>query len=294
MSAKIIEKKWFRVILVIVSVVGMVILAGYQRRTGPTWPISVDEAFGGGQIVGELPRSHGGEDGAVISLSAPQDVDGEVRWRRYPTNDEWQTLYLDRQNQLLTVELPHQPPAGKLEYSLLLSASSARLELPPDEAAVIRYRGDVPAWVLIPHILCMFIALAIVLRSAFGALFDESNVGRFATWVLLFLIPGGFILGPIVQKYAFGAYWTGWPFGTDWTDNKTLAALVAWLLVLALRRWRPQLVRAAVLLAAAVMMAVYLIPHSMRGSELDWSELDPVEQSAASGAETPASAQPPE
>ena len=188
---------------------------------------------------------------------------------------------MTRRGDALVVALPHQPPAGKLEYSVRLSSAGQQLLLPAGEAAVIRYRADVPAWVLIPHILCMFIALAIVLRSALGALLGEKDVGRFANWVLGFLVPGGFILGPLVQKFAFDAYWTGWPFGTDWTDNKTLAALLAWILVLVVRRWRPQLVRAAVLLASAVMMAVYLIPHSIHGSELDWSEEAAVEEAVS-------------
>jgi hypothetical protein len=274
MSNRLFEQRWFRITLGLLAFIGMVILAAYQRRTGPTWPIPVLESVGESEISGELPRSHGGEGGAEISLLAPVDVSGEIRWRRYPTQDEWHTTTMVRQGELLAVELPHQPPAGKLEYSVRLTSPDRQFVLPQGEAAVIRFRADVPAWILIPHILCMFAALAIVLRSALGALLDESHVGRFAPWILGFLIPGGFILGPMVQKFAFGAYWTGWPFGTDWTDNKTLAALVGWILVLAVRRWRPRLVRVAVLLAAAIMMAVYLIPHSIHGSELDWSETE--------------------
>ena len=41
---------------------------------------------------------------------------------------------------------------------------------------------------------------------------------------LLLLAVGGFILGPLVQNYAFGELWTGVPFGWDLTDNKTLIA----------------------------------------------------------------------
>lgn len=74
------------------------------------------------------------------------------------------------------------------------------------------------------------------------------------------------ILGPLVQKYAFGAYWTGWPVGTDLTDNKTLIALIGWLAAaLALRTVpRPGV---WIVLAAVLMLGVFMIPHSLRGSE---------------------------
>ncbi|MEX1309185.1 MAG: hypothetical protein AB1Z65_02075, partial [Candidatus Sulfomarinibacteraceae bacterium] len=85
------------------------------------------------------------------------------------------------------------------------------------------------------------------------------------------LVFGGLFLGPVVQKFAFDAYWTGWPNGADLTDNKTLIAVIAWLpaTILALRR---STLRAAVVIGWIVMMGVFLIPHSLRGSEMDWSE----------------------
>jgi hypothetical protein len=76
-------------------------------------------------------------------------------------------------------------------------------------------------------------------------------------------------LGPLVQKYAFGAYWTGWPFGTDLTDNKTAIALIGWAGAFFAMRGsrRPQL---WALLASVLLLAVFLIPHSMLGSELKY------------------------
>jgi hypothetical protein len=54
---------------------------------------------------------------------------------------------------------------------------------------------------------------------------------------------GGLILGPPVQLEAFGALWTGWPFGADLTDNKTLIAVLAWVpaVVAALRNKKTRL-----------------------------------------------------
>jgi Na+/melibiose symporter-like transporter len=89
---------------------------------------------------------------------------------------------------------------------------------------------------------------------------------------------GGMVFGPFVQKFAFGAYWTGFPFGGDLTDNKTLIMWVCWLIaagVLAIKpRTKAVYGKIAVVVAAVVMTAVYLIPHSMRGSELDYGKLE--------------------
>jgi hypothetical protein len=96
-------------------------------------------------------------------------------------------------------------------------------------------------------------------------------------WTISLLFVGGLVLGPLVQKYAFGEYWTGIPYGTDLTDNKTLIAFVFWLIAVVAvwnrslhhshpwRRW-------FVVAASVVMLAVFVIPHSMWGSELKHSD----------------------
>jgi hypothetical protein len=268
-------RAWFRWLIGFIALVATVIMASYQRRTGPTWPIPVRETLAGSSISGELIRTQAGEGDAEVGLTvASASVSGEIVWRRYPTEEAWTHYPMERQGEMLVAKLPHQPAAAKLEYSVRLQDGDEELVLPPDETAIIRYRDDVPAWVLIPHILFMFASLWIVFRAALGALLVEAEVRRFIPWILGFLIPGGFLLGPLVQKYAFDAYWTGWPFGGDWTDNKTLAALVAWLIAWALAHYRPQLQRAAVILGTVVMIGVYLIPHSLHGSELDWSQME--------------------
>ena len=75
------------------------------------------------------------------------------------------------------------------------------------------------------------------------------------------------IFGPLVQFHAFGEYWTGIPFGWDLTDNKTLIAFLFWLLAVSgnWKREKPSLT----ILAAAIMLMIFSIPHSMFGSELD-------------------------
>jgi hypothetical protein len=180
--------------------------------------------------------------------------------------------------------LPAQPAAGKLEYFVELDSPDGIIRIPADESEnlIIRFKDPVPAGVLVPHIICMFLALLIGVRTALGAVVSPVRLKGLAWTTLALMTVGGMILGPIVQKYAFGAYWTGWPLGYDLTDNKTLIMWVVWVavaIVISKRgSARDAVVRGAILVAAVVMMAVYLIPHSLRGSELDYSELDePVE-----------------
>jgi hypothetical protein len=93
----------------------------------------------------------------------------------------------------------------------------------------------------------------------------------------IFLLFGGLFLGPVMQKFAFGAYWTGWPmqgifkFG-DMTDNKTAVAFIFWILAL-YKLWKNPEKRGWALLAAVVLFLVYMIPHSMMGSEIDHTAL---------------------
>lgn len=267
------EHRWFRVSVLILAILGAALMLVYQRRTGPTYPVRVDREVGSSQVEGKLPRSHAGSGDAVVSLAASgSGLRGEILWRRYPTQEEWRRVEMSPSDGQLTATLPHQPPAGKLEYTVRLSADGRELVLPEDGAAIIRFRDDVPAWVVIPHILFMFVSFGIAVRALLGALLGEARVGRFVPWVLGTLLIGGFLLGPLMQKFAFGEYWTGWPLGGDWTDNKTLVSLVAWVAAWLVLRKRPNLDRAMVLFGTLVMFAVYLIPHSVRGSEYDWEE----------------------
>ena len=267
---------WIRMFLWLVAFLLMGVLVIYQRRTGPTYPVRVNENIGGSTVTGKLPRSHPGEGGALVSLEAlGGEVSGELVWRRYPTQDAWERLPLVREGDQLQAELPHQSPAGKLEYSVRLEGGEPQVQLPHGEAAVIRFRGDVPPGALVPHIIFMFVGLLVALRAGLAAITMEARPDRLAPWALGFLVPGGLIFGPVVQKYAFGEYWTGWPFGTDWTDNKTAAGILSWVLALIIARWVPALRRVAVLVAVLATLAVYLIPHSIHGSELDWEAMEP-------------------
>ena len=268
------------VLLWIAAFVVTVLLAVFQRMTGPSYPIRGTEALPNGESLSySLPRSNEGRDELRIALPAPSGATrADLEWRRYPTDEPFQSqpMTASAEGEFET-RIPPQPAAGKVEYRILLELADGVISIPESEAVVARYRASVPAYVLIPHILAMFLSMLVSSRTLFEVLRPGAPRARGLVLVsMALLVVGGLMLGPIVQKFAFGAYWTGWPFGHDLTDNKTLIAFLAWLPATVLA-WRRSSTRLAVTLGWAVMMGIFLIPHSARGSQLDWSHVTPAE-----------------
>jgi hypothetical protein len=223
-----------------------------------------------------LPRSNEGRETLRVSLGVPSSgVRAVLDWRRYPTDDPFRSQQMTvNEDGHLEARIPPQPAAGKVEYRIVLDLTNNQVAVPASETVVARYRAAVPASVLIPHILIMFLSMLLATRTLFEVFrAGEPRAGRLVLISMAFLILGGLILGPVVQRFAFGAYWTGWPIGHDLTDNKTLIAFLAWLPATILA-WRGGRTKIAVVLGWMVMMGVFLIPHSARGSQLDWSTID--------------------
>jgi hypothetical protein len=92
------------------------------------------------------------------------------------------------------------------------------------------------------------------------------------TWItVITLALGGMILGPVVQKFSFDAYWTGWPYGHDLTDNKSLVAFIFWVIALIVMKKNREN-RLWPILASIVLLVIFLIPHSVLGSEIDFTK----------------------
>ncbi len=255
------------------SFVVMVLAAAWQRRTGPSYPLRGELASPAGARAYALPRSHVTTSGAVVSVPRVRR-DGALIWRRYPTDEPFRAVRLESRGDALAATLPPEPAAGKVEYYLELYGPGDTLRVPEREAAVLRYRGPVDVAVLLPHVLVMFLAMLVAVRATVGVLARREEP-RLAWVALLGFTVGGLALGPMVQKQAFGEYWTGVPFGWDLTDNKTLIMWATWLIAcLVPLRW-PRARRWLVLAAGTLTIAVYLIPHSAQGSQLDYSKSPP-------------------
>jgi hypothetical protein len=246
----------------------------YQRKTGPTYPVTGELEFNGEIVSYHFPRSQNtGENAEIVLTSNDPSISAEVTWKRFKSHDQWQKMPFTAMDGALKAELPSQPPAGKITYGVTLISASGETIGITEEAIIIRFKGAVPAHILIPHILFMFSAMLMATRTGLAAYVESPFALRYTLLTGLFLMMGGLVLGPIVQKYAFDAYWTGWPWGHDLTDNKTAVAFLAWVAAY----WRHRKTENAkvwIIAAAFITLAVYLIPHSALGSELDYTQME--------------------
>lgn len=246
--------------------------AYYQRKTGPTYPLKVTAEIDGETIQAKFLRTQTVGKPLLITIhSADAHLEGFVTWKRYKSYDPWQKEPLKRIHDNLIAELPSQPPAGKLIYSVvLITAHGKEIPMSGDSPIIARYKGDVPIVILLPHIVFMFLAMFLSNRTALETFDERGNSKQLMYFTIATFTLGGMILGPLVQKFAFGQFWTGIPFGFDLTDNKTLIAFTMWLITL-WKSWRSDGdQRGWIFIASLIMLAIYLIPHSLLGSELDY------------------------
>jgi len=266
------------VITIIITVSAMI----YQRATGPTKPKNVDIEISGQEYSFSLPRTC--EIGTPLNVDleiANKDIAATIEYKLYNTSQPWhkeEMLLVKSKERVFFGEgaeievyrttLPEQGAAGKIEYKITLSKGAEMVELSPEASVVVRWKGYVPRPILIPHVLFMILALFFATRGGVEAVFNGDNTRKFARVTIIVLGIGGLILGPIVQKYAFGDYWTGWPFGGDWTDNKTIVSWAFWVIAFVILRKKPHN-KVWPIIATLVLFTIYLIPHSMGGSELN-------------------------
>ena len=247
---------WFLAVIITLA------LSIYQRMTGPTHPKKVDIELRGDNYQIKLPRS-GVQKGEIVTLKdITAVVKSQLHYRRYPTTNDYTTVDFQWTGAAWQAALPVQPIAGKLQYYITVDGK----DYLKDEPVVIRFRNDVPAYILIPHILLMFGAMLFAVYT-FLLVVTRKEYRKWLKITVATLFVGGFIFGPLGQHAAFGPWWTGFPYGTDLTDNKTLISFLFFLAALATLKWKYN--KWIVSLAVLVMIAVFTIPHSAYGSEYD-------------------------
>lgn len=241
--------------------------AVFQRMTGPTYPIRGRAVVSGTEIRYRLPRSaDNSRDGEISIRVSDPGLGGSISYRRYPTADAWTDVPLERREDKLVGRLPSQPAAGKIAYRIFIGAPANAVSLTGNVPVILRFKRSVPAPVLILHILVMFGALLFSAMAGIVSVQKGRNPRWYAVRAAALLFIGGFILGPLVQKFAFGVFWAGFPLGADLTDTKTLISMGVWAAALFAGR-KGRTARGWVLAASLTTLVINLIPHSLMGSE---------------------------
>jgi hypothetical protein len=246
----------------------------YQRHTGPTYPKELDVTLNNKLYELKLVRSLALDERSEVKLDiSDPSVTARLFFKRFKSDEEYQAVdfrhMTEPKKEGFFAEVPQQPAAGKLQYYFEISDSNGTKTYFKESPVVIRFKGGVPAFILIPHILFMFLAMLFSTLAGLMSVIKYPLYKKYAIWTLVLFTAGGMVLGPIVQNYAFGELWTGIPFGWDLTDNKTLIALLFWILAVVMNRKEDRPLYTA--LAAFVLLLIYSIPHSLFGSELDYS-----------------------
>jgi len=245
------------------------LMAYYQHNSEPTNPVSGKVKIGQEWVHYKLLQIHAGNEGALVAINTKDTLlQGFIDYKPYKSSDSFSRITMSRKDGLLQGLLPHLPPAGKLTYRVVLQKGKKSYNLNEGKAVVLRYQSLVPVVVLFPNIFFMFISLLFAMRAALGALTSEGDHVTYLSGVVLFsLFLGGLILGPLVQKYAFGTSWGEWYFGHDMTPYKTLLMFGFWL-VAWLKLRKDSMHKFWILVAALVMIGVYVIPHYTWGPEI--------------------------
>jgi hypothetical protein len=146
----------------------------------------------------------------------------------------------------------------------------------------LRFEGEIPASIIIPHIFCMFAGAFFAFLTLLGIFSllkgtgDITALTRKVTWTTLFVFIGGFPLGIMVTRAALGGLgWGGFPLGNDITDTKTLIIFLYWLALVVLAKGsifqknpeknlvKPLIYAKLTLVGFILFLGLYLIPHSL-------------------------------
>ncbi len=259
-----------KVVLWVIAIFIAILIAIFQRATGPTYPVKGKLRFENIEFKYRFPRSCTILKNTCIGKIYDTKIDGYILYKRYNLNDEFQKIPFEFDGKNTYFKLNDNfPKAAKIEYDVYFLNNDKEHKI-NDKRIVLRYKGDVPGLFLITHIIFMFLFMIsstyIFLEN--NLLKDTSKKIFYSSYI--FLIVGGFVLGPVVQYYAFDILWSGFPLGYDLTDNKTLLILVFWSVVIYkfiknsnYKKW--------INIAYLFTVIIYLIPHSVFGSEYDYS-----------------------
>ena len=195
-----------------------------------------------------VPKQVGDE---VPVISAKVEGASEVRLvYKIGKDGEYQSVKMSPkpgEENAYAATIPHHPKSTKawyfLEAATVREGSLVKVTLPERDSGQVRpirlkFRGEVPLYIIIPHIVSIFAAIFFATLTLFSAI--ELKKGKttlkksvkLCAVTLLFLFIGFFPFGWAMNYFAFGVLWEAFPFGRDVTDNKSQIMFLFWLFTL--------------------------------------------------------------
>ena len=186
-----------------------IVAAIYQRHTGPTYPKDLDVTLNNSIYKLKLVRSLALDERAEVKLNIT-DTTAKVKlyFKRYKTKGEYQVsefsykvypvnsflmnkVFKITEEKGFFAEVPQQPAAGKLQYYFEITDSKGIKSYFKDSPIVIRFKGGVPAFVLIPHVFFMFLAMLFSTLAGLMSVIKYPLYKKYSTWTLILFITGG-------------------------------------------------------------------------------------------------------
>ena len=144
---------------------------------------------------------------------------------------------------------------------------------------LIKFKGPVSAFVLIPHIVLLFASIYFSFMALFygiDLMRGRDSLRQASVSVLLTFFAGligGIIIGIEVTHEVFGGSgWGGWPLGNDITDTKTEIFLLFWMIAMVFG-WGGLSGRKLaisnntfgimIMISFIITLAAFLVPHSL-------------------------------
>lgn len=253
---------WMWVLALTITLAGLV----WQRISAPSYPINVEETWRGSVVKGQLQRSHfKAENQRVVINGVQDDWQGELLWRSFTQPGPFRREVMRNLGSMMVGEIPLQTRGSRVEYRIELHVGDDVLRLPSYGTVVTRFKGSIPIWMTLGHVLLVYLGLLFATRAGLEAFVLGPHAPRFALFTLLAFLLGGLVCGPFMKLAAYGQPWSSIPLDVDRTDTKTLLLVCAWCLPV-IARWFGRRARAWILLASCLTLLAFSIPHTVLGA----------------------------
>ncbi len=256
-----------------------ILMLGIARRISTRHPTDYS-VEAGGITLSHLTVTEDFGDGPKINIgaSSTEGLKAIVYYSRVE-GGPYTADSLSRVADEFSATLPILEKGSKWYYHIKVYQSENEIaKFPPGVDQFMKFKGHIPAYILIPHIFCMFATIFYGLLTVISAISvvrgkaDIKQSVRYLLWTVIFAFIGSFPLGYIVAYLAFGKGWDGIPIGWDITDNKTVILFLFWLVTFILARRGLKSERMAiskkaymslVLASLIVTFIAFVIPHSI-------------------------------